>query len=153
MYRLNKALFLDLDGTIVKPKDGKTFPDTPDDFLFLEGILPFIKEYNDIGYYICIVSNQAGISQGFITHEFMEERLDLISKEIEEYIGRGINYMYCANYGCYDRKPNPGMVYTMALQLELDLRESVMVGNSQDDYDLMKVSGIGKFYWINDILN
>lgn len=149
-FRLNRALFIDLDGTIIRPRDNREFPNAPDDYEYLPGILSKIREYSDNGYYICIVSNQGGISAGHITHDFIEKRLNLISQEVEQYIHAAINYIYCPNFNDYNRKPYPGMAYTMALQLDLDLRECIMVGDSGDDRGFAHNAGIREFYYVGD---
>lgn len=149
-FRMNKALFLDLDGTIVRPKNAREFPNAPNDYEYIPGILPKIKKYSDEGYVICIVTNQAGITAGHITYEFIEERLNLISQEIEQYIGASINYAYCPHFDNYDRKPFPGMAYLMANKLDLDLGSSIMVGDSGDDRGFARNARIGEFIYVGD---
>lgn len=149
-FRTNRALFLDLDGTIIKPKGNREFPNAPDDYEYIPGILQKIKEYSDNGYYICIVSNQGGIASGYITHDFMTERLARISQDIEQYIRASVNYTYCPKFDDYSRKPNPGMAYTMALQLDLNLSESIMVGDKGDDKGFAINAGIKEFHFIGD---
>lgn len=149
--RLNKALFLDLDGTIIRTKSGSEFPKNEDDWKFLPGILNKIKKYSEDGYVICIVSNQGGIEMGHVTHEFVNNRLLKISNEIEDYIRIGINTIYCPSIDMtYDRKPNPGMAYTLALQLNLNLRESIMVGDAESDKLFAYNAGIGEFFYATD---
>lgn len=149
---MNKALFLDLDGTIIKTKSGQTFPNNLDDWDIIEGILPRIRAYKEAGYYICIVTNQGGIEQGYITKEQFETKLERISKEIEQYIGIGVNSMWCGNMKSYFRKPNPGMAYQLALELELNLRESVMVGDMDSDEKFAKLAHIGVYQDVKDFI-
>lgn len=148
----NKALFIDLDGTIIKTKSGETFPKNIDDWEFIDGVLSRIRLYRDNGYHICIVTNQAGIELGYITKEQFETKIDSICKEIEQYIGHSVNYSYCGYGTSYYRKPNPGFAYQFALELELDLRKSVMVGDMESDAKFAKNAMIGTYMDIKDFL-
>lgn len=149
---LNKALFLDLDGTVIKTKSGKTFPINIDDWEFVSGVLPAIKRYTEQGYYVLIVTNQGGIELGHITAEDIDQKLTTISQEIEQYVRAEIGFLYCAFMEGYDRKPNPGMAYKYAILLNLNLKESVMVGDMPTDEQFAINAGIGTFYWISDFI-
>jgi histidinol-phosphate phosphatase family protein len=145
MKGLNKALFLDLDGTIIKTKSGETFAKDVNDWEFITGILPSIKRFADRGYVICIVSNEGGVELGKVTEDFTNLKYGLIRREIEQYIGCSINVAYCRSMEHYDRKPNPGMAYFFARELWLNLRESIMVGDSENDQAFAINAGIGAF--------
>jgi len=149
-YRCNKALFLDLDGTIITTKSGKEFPEDEYDWKFLPAILGEIRRWSDNGYIICIVTNQGGIEMGYTTNEIITNKIATISKEIESYIGAAVNSVYCPNLDGYHRKPFPGMAYTLAIQLELDLALSVMVGDSKSDEGFATSAGIGNFMYVTD---
>lgn len=145
MKGLNKALFLDLYGTIIKIKSGNTFAKDINDWEFIPGVLPSIKRFVDRGYVICVVSNQGGIELGHVTEEFIDTKLQLIRKEIESYVHTDINVAYCRSMDHYDRKPNPGMAYYFARALWLNLRESIMVGDMESDHTFSINAGIGAF--------
>jgi len=148
--KLNRALFLDLDKTVIYNKSGAEFPKSIDDWKFIPRILERIKFYSDEGFYICIVSNQGGIQLGYVSHEFIQARLNSIQQEIEQYIHAAISYAYCPHMDHYDRKPNPGMAYQMALNLNLDLRECIMIGDADSDEEFAKIAGIGTYSHVND---
>lgn len=151
---LQKALFLDLVGTVIKTKSGESFPQKVDDWDIPSGILPRIKAYKEEGFHIIIVSNEGGIELGKTTATEVEERIERICKEIEQYIGIGVNYCYAgyADRHHYMKKPNPGMAYTMALQLELSLRNSVMVGDTESDAKFAKEAFIGTYLDVKDFI-
>lgn len=145
MKGLNKALFLDLDGTIIITKSGEKFSKTVDDWIFITGVLPSIKRFVDRGYIICIVSNEGGIEIGKTTDDFVSTKYKLVRKEIEQYIRTDVNMAYCRHMEHYDRKPNPGMAYFFAIELQLNLRECIMVGDNEVDHDFSINAGIGAF--------
>lgn len=134
-----------MDGTIIKTKSGEQFSKTVDDWQFISGVLPSIKRFSDRGYLICIVSNQGGIELGYTTNEFISTKFNSVQKEIEQYIKTDVNVVYCQSMEHYDRKPNPGMAYFLARELSIDLKQSVMVGDSESDKDFAINAGIAGF--------
>lgn len=148
-----KALFLDLDGTLIRTRSGNIHPENIDDWEFMSRkVLIAIKKYREAGFHICIVANDGGIELGHYTKEQIETKLDCISKELEQYIGQTVNYAFCGNMESYMRKPNPGMAYRFALELELSLRDSVMVGNTETDAKFAKNAYIGTYLDVEDFM-
>lgn len=150
--KYKKALFIDLDGTIIETKSKEEFPKDENDWVFKNGTLSKIKKYSDDGYIVCIVTNQGGIQMGYITEEAFQRKLNIISVEIEDYIHAGINSVFCPDMDSYDRKPSPGMAYRFAVELKLDLKECLMVGDSDADRHFAANAGIGTFIHINDFI-
>lgn len=152
-YMKEKALFLDLDGTLIRTKSGSKYPENIDDWEFMSRkVLIAIKKYKEEGFHICIVANDGGIELGHYSKEQITTKLDCISKELEQYIGQTVNYAFCGNMESYMRKPNPGMAYRFALELELNLRNSVMVGNSETDAKFAKNAFIGTYLDVEDFM-
>lgn len=151
---MNKAIFLDLDGTLIKTKSGKNFPINSDDWEFISGILPIIRSYSDKGYIPIIVSNQGGIEAGHIDPILFDEKFDRVRNEIAEYIGSAVNGSYCPflDKNNYYRKPNPGMAYNMALKLTLSLRDSIMVGSDESDRKFARNAYIGIYYDVESFI-
>lgn len=148
--KFNKALFLDLDGTIITTRSGETFPKTIDDWKFLPNVLNKIKFYSDEGYIVCIVTNQGGIELGYVTQEDFETKFSNIIAEIEQFIRTDVNALYCMYMNGYYRKPNPGMAYQLAQDLSLNLKNSIMVGDSDSDKEFADNAGIGTFMFATD---
>lgn len=131
----NKALFLDLDGTIIVTASGHTFPTAKDDWKFKEGILHKIEQYVEAGYYIMIVSNQGGIEAGHILlNDFRQKMRQVVDRII---VSTGCPFSRLAyrfsmsnNIDDFFRKPNPGMGYDLALSHILNLSQCLMVGDA-----------------------
>lgn len=151
--RFNKALFLDLDGTIIMTRSGNKFPVDSSDWMFIPKILDKIKFYVDQGFIVCIVTNQGGIELGHTTHEDIIKKLKDITEEMEQAIRIDVNTVYCPSINGYHRKPAPGMAYTLAIKLEIDLNESVMIGNSKSDKTFAENAGIGVFFYVDEFIN
>ena len=157
---MNKALFLDLDGTLIKTKSGETFPKNIHDWEFKLGMLPKIQMMYQSECFIIIVTNQAGIEAGHITEIEFLAKISNIIYQMEEKIHVPCAYWYCDRLNSYKRKPNPGMAYEAATQLELDLSKYIMVGDasglegqfSDSDKMFAENAGIGTYYDISEFL-
>jgi len=150
---LNKAVFLSLDGTIVKTKSGREFPRDSKDWEFISTVLPKLKYLGDKGYIPCIVCNQGGIGSGKVAESEVSDRLMTIEKELEQWLGINVNTAYAPNLESYYRKPNPGMAYYLAIELHLSLRDSIMIGSTKIDSYFAKNAYIGTYYDVEDFIN
>lgn len=135
MRTINKALFLDLDGTLIVTKSGKTFPVDKDDWQFNKNIIECIEKYVDAGYYIMVVSNQGGIEAGIVKLNDFRQKIRKIMNDLIVATGLPLSrvaYRFSVSNNAEDffRKPNPGMAYDLALSNILNLSECVMVGDA-----------------------
>jgi len=148
-----KALFMDLDHTIIKPKSGKTFPINIDDWVFIPNVLDVMKKFKE--YIIIIVSNQGGIEYGYHSEDDIIKKFKNIIKKAKE---KGVNiekFYFCKSNDKtnLDRKPNPGMIYKASEEYNINIGESIMVGDLDSDRQLADNAKIGKYYDIKDFLN
>lgn len=141
---MNKALFLDLDGTLIETKSGNTFGKDKDDWKFRPKMLSRVKVFYDNGYDIVIVSNQAGVDEGYITPRELTSKICLISEQLcnflkkSEYkytgweVGHDDKVFWCISDSLEHawRKPNPDAAYFAADKFNLDLSQSIMVGDA-----------------------
>lgn len=147
-----KAVFLDRDGTINKLDNFLT------DINKLE-LIPdaakAIKKINDSGYLAIIITNQPVIARGDITFEQLQE----INNKLETLLGKEgayIDALYlCPHHPdkgfegerpeykiqCNCRKPNPGMILQACKDFNIDVTESFMVGDSQNDIECGRNAG------------
>lgn len=159
----NIAIFIDLDHTLIKPKSGETFPKDLDDWELItktvERVWAMKKALN---CKVLIVSNQAGIEYGFISESELGIKLKEVKAAINNYVralksfeNNSRNYLesinvidniqYCKYKESYYRKPNSGMAYSLALEYQLNLSKSFMIGDLQSDLDFALNSGIGTY--------
>ena len=148
---VNKAVFLDRDGTINKEVN---YLYKPDDFVFIPGTIQAIKVFHELGYKVIVITNQAGVARGYYTemdvkvlHEYLD---DLLAAEAT-YIDA---YYYCPHHldgtvedykrECKCRKPGIGMIKEAARDFDINLGESIIVGDKEIDILAGKKSGIGK---------
>ena len=149
---MNKAVFLDRDGTINKYVG---FLTDIKDFELIDGVTDAIKKINDNGYLAIVVTNQPVIARGEVT--FAE--LNQIHNKMETLLGLDGAYVdaiyYCPHHPhkgyegevpelkieCECRKPKPGMLLHAAKDFNIDLSKSVMIGDGENDIGAGKAAG------------
>lgn len=133
---MNKAIFLDRDGTINVEKH---YLYKLEEFEFLPGVFEGLQILQKEGYLLLIVTNQSGIGRGFYTEADFEK---LNSWMINELKMRGIDIervYYCPhlpdaaqiNYrrDCECRKPKLGMYKQAVNEFDIDLSRSYAIGD------------------------
>jgi len=139
-----KAIFLDRDGTINKYVG---FLRNIDDFELIDGVAEAIRKINESGYLAIVVTNQPVIARGEVSFNELEE----IHNKMETLLGKEGAYLdaiyYCPHHphkgyegerpelkiDCDCRKPKPGMLLKAAEDFNIDLSQSWMIGDGQND--------------------
>lgn len=100
----------DLDGTLIDTISGNVFPKGVFDMRFKYDVLDAIKKYGP--KVLFVVSNQAGISKGFVKEDSFKAKLDYVTMSLRDYLGINVYSDYCTAEDNNDprRKPNTGMV-------------------------------------------
>ncbi len=138
----NKAIFLDRDDTLVEDPG---YMNHPDQLKLLDGIPETLSALKSMGYKLVIVSNQSAVARGIVTEEVLGE----IHKRLEQMLaekGASLDRIYYCPYHPEGviakyrrqseyRKPNPGMLLAASRDMDIDLKESWMVGNGPDDIE------------------
>ena len=154
---MNKALFLDRDGIINVEKN---FVYQREDFEFVEGIFDLVLRANQAGYLVVVVTNQAGIGRGYYSEEDFHVLMNWMKKEFS-LRGCKIDDIYFCPYhpefgiGEYrkiskNRKPEPGMFFEAAHALNIDLRNSIMVGDRISDMQAAYAASIPWRYCLGE---
>jgi len=142
----NKAVFVDLDGTIRETLDDAKYPITFHNQKILPNSAEILKEYKEKGYLILAVSNQSGVNKG----EFIDD-VNGIIEETKILLGEDIidDYTFCPHKMpsqiCNCRKPQSGMGLYFRDKYELDLSKCIMVGDRTTDKTFATRLGI-KYY-------
>ena len=136
---MNKAIFLDRDGTINIEKD---YIYKCEDLVFEEGSVEALKTFKNLGYILIVVSNQSGIARGYFTEEDlkafnnnMNEKLKEKSVEITEFYCCPHHPDGLAEYKkvCDCRKPNNKMLEDAIKKYNIDREKSYMIGDKVSD--------------------
>jgi len=138
---MHKAVFLDRDGTIAR--------DVPycsrlEDFELLPGATQGIKLLNKHGFKVIVVTNQSGIARGYFTERTLAEIHDKMITQLAQHGAHVDAIYYCPHHpddNCDCRKPKPRMVFQAARDLDIDLSQSYVVGDSEMDVELARQAG------------
>lgn len=139
-----KAIFLDRDGTINKYAG---FLRDIDEFELLDGVADAIQEINASGYLAIVSTNQPVIARGEVSFD----ELEMIHNKMETLLGQKGAYLdaiyFCPHhphkgyegerpelkFDCECRKPKPGMLLKAAQEFNIDLAQSWMIGDGEND--------------------
>jgi len=136
---MNKAFFLDRDGTI---NVDYNFVHKPEEWMWCDGALDALRWMKEQGYKIIIVTNQSGIARGRYTEKEVEMLHDWVDNELKKY-NLNIDGWYFAphhpehdpheEYPPEDRKPDTGMFEKAATKHNIDFSQSYMAGDKVTD--------------------
>ena len=150
MNSMKKAVFVDRDNTL---NYDFGYVHRLEDLKVCEKIVSLLKEYQDKGYIIIVISNQSGIGRGYFPKEDTE-RFNAALKE--EFLKKGINissFYYCPHKpedNCRCRKPKTGLIDKVVKNFDINLEESVVIGDKQEiDGEMARRLGI-KFIHFQD---
>lgn len=143
---INKAIFLDKDGTLIQ---NIPFNVNPDHIFLSEGMIKGLKQLMKAGYELIVVSDESGIA-----HEtFQKEALITLEKKIDSLLRRhGIylsGFYYCPPHSeeimnfsidCCT-KSKSGLLMAAAKAHRINLSESWMIGTHLDDIEAGKSAG------------
>jgi histidinol-phosphate phosphatase family protein len=132
---MNKAIFLDKDGTLVPDVPYNVNPKLVSiEKNSLEG-LQLIK---DSGFKLIVISNQSGIARGYFDIEKLRGVEDKIQQLLRVHNLKVDGFYYCphdTNDDCDCRKPNPGLILKAAQDFNIDLAQSWMIGDILNDVE------------------
>ncbi|MDD5211774.1 MAG: D-glycero-beta-D-manno-heptose 1,7-bisphosphate 7-phosphatase [Sulfuricurvum sp.] len=139
-----KALFLDRDGVVNVEKN---YLYKIDDFELMDGILDVCRFYENQGYIIIIVTNQSGISRGFYKENDFKHLSEWMIDHFKS-LGVTITHIYhCPHHetidgACDCRKPEPGMFLAAQRDFDIDMENSVMIGDNERDIEAAMRAGV-----------
>jgi D-glycero-D-manno-heptose 1,7-bisphosphate phosphatase len=145
-----KAVFLDRDGVINQylPED---YVKTPDELIILPGVCAAIAQLNNANILVFLISNQQGVGKGIMTQADLESVQAKLHAELASHGARldGVYYCTClTGPDCTCRKPAPTMILQAKEEHDLDLPQSVFVGDTKGDAKAAKSAGVGLFFLV-----
>ena len=137
---MRRALFLDRDGTI-NVDYGYVFE--PEKFVFIDGVFEFCREARKKGYLIIVVTNQSGIERGY----FSERDFDAMTRHmVAKFAENGVaidDVFYCPSLSGEDRKPKAGMFLKAQAKWNIDMANSLNIGDKERDLEAGRAAGVG----------
>ncbi len=144
----NRALFLDRDDTIIT---NIPYMSKVEDINYLPNIFEKLKEIQDFGYKIFIVTNQSGLSRKLITYKELEK---IHWKIIDDFSLKGLRvYKYYISPYSHKhprRKPGHELLLEAQRDFNLDLKNSIMIGDGDRDINAGYNAGLTTCLKIKD---
>ena len=131
---LNRAVFLDRDGTLIAAtvRDGRPYPPRNlDEVVILPGVSGALDRLRQAGYLLVVVTNQPDVARGRQDRGVAEA----INAELAVSLGL-TDVRVCWHDDpddCPCRKPRPGLILDAARDRDVDLAASFMVGDRARD--------------------
>ena len=132
---MNRAVFLDRDGTLIEDKD---YLHRPEEAVIYPGVGAALKRLQDAGFKLFIITNQSGVGRGFFPIEDVHRVHDYLCRELAK-DGVRIEKVYIApehpDAPSRGRKPSPQFLFDARDEFDLDLAQSFVIGDKLIDLE------------------
>jgi len=149
------AVFLDRDGVL---NEDANYVSLPEQVRWIKGAKAAIKTLNDAGYYVFVVTNQAGVARGYYDadrvialHKWMQQELRVAGAHVDA-------FYFCPHHpdfsgSCTCRKPEPGMILMAMEEWPIVRERSFLVGDKAGDVVAANRAGIAGHLFDNGDLS
>lgn len=138
---MNKAIFLDKDGTLI---NDVPYNVDPQYIAFTEKAGEALKRLKQEGYLLIIATNQSGVARGYFDIEDLKKVKASIQEKLQKNHDIEIDgFYYCPHYPtgvntqfvgqCRCRKPENGLLLKAAHDFNINLKKSWMIGDRDTD--------------------
>ncbi|HEY4972486.1 MAG TPA: D-glycero-beta-D-manno-heptose 1,7-bisphosphate 7-phosphatase [Steroidobacteraceae bacterium] len=151
----HKAAFIDRDG-VINVESG--FLHRVEDFMFLPGAIQGLQRLQAADYLLVVITNQSGIARGLYTEadylrltDYMRQRLSVAGVQLGAvehcpHLPDAPVARYRVDCDC--RKPLPGMLLRAATALNIDMAQSILVGDRASDIQAGRGAGVGRCWLV-----
>lgn len=142
---MNKAIFLDRDGTI---NIDYGYVHEIEKFKFIDGVIEGLKMLSDLEYILIIITNQSGIGRKMFSEEELNKLHSYMLDKLKEHNINITKIYYCPHTdedNCNCRKPKLELFYKAVQEYDIDLEKSYAIGDKERDLEISKyekVTGI-----------
>lgn len=148
-WRRKPALLLDRDGVL---NIDHGYVHRPEQFEWIGGAIAAIKQANDAGALVIVVTNQAGIARGYYDDAQFNALMHWVNDRLAEHGAHLDAWYYCPHHPtqgdteltrhCDCRKPAPGLILRALREWECDPNATVMIGDKPGDLAAARAAGV-----------
>lgn len=144
---MNKAVFLDKDGTLIEDSPYNVDPKL---VKIEEGVIEGLLKLQENGFKLIVISNQPGVALGLFRLEDLEKLVVYFTGLLKEKGVELAGFYFCphapvsedsSQKECKCRKPKPGLLLKAASDFNVDLSSSWMVGDILNDVEAGSQAG------------
>ncbi len=154
------AVFLDRDGVL---NEDLGYVHRVDQFHWVEGAREAVRWLNDSGYFVFVVTNQAGVARGYYDEEAVQSLHRWMNAELQKSGAHVDGFEYSPHHpeGTIERyrqisdlrKPAPGMLKKLMAEWPTDPAGSLLIGDRETDIQAAAAAGIrGHLFSGGDLL-
>jgi histidinol-phosphate phosphatase family protein len=133
-----RVLFLDRDGIINERPAQHQYVTRWEDFRFVDGVAPVLRDATQLGYGLIVVTNQQAVGKGLMTAEAL---MGIHTAMVSELTARGVTIdgVFCCPHleseQCSCRKPKTGLFQRALNETNylVDIPGSCFLGDSETD--------------------
>lgn len=143
---MRQAVFIDRDGVICRNR--KDHVKRWEEFVFLPGALDALSMLSRSDWLVIVITNQAIINRGIVPAEVVDEIHYRMLRAVQAAGGRIDRVLYCPHRpdeNCACRKPQPGLLFQAAREMEIDLSQSYLIGDAQSDMVAGRLAGCRRY--------
>jgi len=139
MTTLKPAVFLDRDGTL---NIDRSYITAPEHLQLLPGVAAALKQLQGAGFACVVVTNQSAVGRGMMSDADLERVHEELNRQLA-LDGVALDAIYACTFAPTsndplavehpERKPAPGLLLRAAAELNLDLAQSWMIGDTLRD--------------------
>jgi D-glycero-D-manno-heptose 1,7-bisphosphate phosphatase len=144
LMEMNRAVFLDRDGTLIAEKN---YLSRPEDVEIFPGVGGALKRLMAAGFKLFVVTNQSGIGRGYFSLADAERVNEQVNHELA-HAGVRFEKTYIAPEApgkpSLGRKPSPQFLFDARDEFDLNLAQSFMIGDKFIDLECGWNAGVKK---------
>lgn len=139
---MTKMVILDRDGVI--NEDSDDYIKSADEWIPIEGSIEAISRLKKAGCLVTVATNQSGLARGYFDEKTLQSMHDKMNGLLAQRGAEIDGVFFCPHSpsdNCVCRKPKPGLLLKIAKQFDINLSETVFVGDSMTDIQAAKMAG------------
>jgi D-glycero-D-manno-heptose 1,7-bisphosphate phosphatase len=137
---MNKAVFLDRDGTI---NEEVGYINHASRFKIFSYVFDSIRILNELSFKVIVITNQSGLARGYFDEQLLGQLHRELLEQAEKNKARIDKIYFCPHHqdgvvkkykkNCDCRKPKPGMLFKARDEFDISLEESYLIGDRYKD--------------------
>jgi D-glycero-D-manno-heptose 1,7-bisphosphate phosphatase len=136
-----RFIVLDRDGTIIEERE---YLSQPEQVTLIPGAGAALRELQQMGFGLVVITNQSGIARGFFDHGQLE-RIHRRLEQLLEREGVHLDGVYVCPHvpddDCDCRKPKLGLLQRAAKDLGFSLEGIIVIGDKASDMEMGRTAG------------
>lgn len=136
-----RFVVLDRDGTVIQERE---YLSDPEQVKLIPGVGAALRELNQMGFGLVVITNQSGIGRGFFDNEQLH-RVHYRLRELLDAQGVHLDGLYVCPHepadDCSCRKPKLGLLQKASAELGFSLEKSIVIGDKASDIEMGRRAG------------